>query len=135
MNKEEWRTEILTFIAHYGGATFADLMRKFGDDAKGDYTLFVPKCRNLILWSNMSEEMAVVIKEMHAERLIKFDPDSVYLYILDGMILPYPIVYKIGDYPEYRWCPMMIYTTWRVMRKKNGGIHVYEGDSGDTDTI
>ncbi len=115
MNKKEWKENILKFVSYYGGATFANLMNRFGEAAKGEYTIFVPKCRNLVLWSNMSKELSNAIIELHAEKLIKFDPDSVFLYVLDGMILPHPVAYKLGDYPIYHWCPMVMYTTWRAI--------------------
>ena len=109
MEIEEWKELVLQCVRSHVGATFANLMQDIGEDAEGEYDLFVPGCANLVMWGGLDKGLCDAIAELHREKRIRFEPDSAYLYAMDGRILPLPVAYVPKDYPDPHWCPVLIY--------------------------
>ncbi|RZN47595.1 hypothetical protein EF808_04140 [archaeon] len=105
MDIEEWKEKILESVEARCGATFANLMFDFGDDAKGEYDLFVPESTNLVMWSGMSKGFSMALSELHKEGRISFKPDSAFLYMMDGLVLSLPIAMRSRTTPPCTGVP------------------------------
>ena len=96
---------IYAFILEFGNVSFVELCGRFGC---GDFGIFVMP--NLIIWTRLPEEVAEILVKLKSEGKIKYTPCGYLLYVLDGLLLPYPIATRIPEvgFKTLTWLPVVI---------------------------
>lgn len=107
MTTQELGDAILRLIEVNGDTTFAEIMKNFGEEAKGDLAWEIAP--NIVLWSGMSEKLIAAF-ELIRDR-IEPRVTSVWCYLFDGAFLQLPIAKKPprGGYKEQHWAPVAFY--------------------------
>lgn len=99
--------EIIRLVTERGGhASFAELMRHFGEAARGDMALHlgVP---NVYIWAGVSDEFADAWFE--AQPRLELESTHFLVYFIDGATLHWPIARRIPKqgYKKEHWLPVV----------------------------
>ena len=98
------KKEILDCISR-GGVSFVELSREV-PGFRGDCQIRLPE-KNWVLWSDISQEAAGILKELLDDNLIVQKPCDRLLYICDGGWLPLPLVKGNRSYKRPHWLPVV----------------------------
>jgi hypothetical protein len=106
MKAEEMSQKILDYIDEYGDASFANLMRLLGEDAKGDLGLEI--LPNVFLWADMSQSLIDALAAI--QHLLEIRVTSVLVYLVDGHSLNLPTGKRIpkNGVRKPRWVPVVL---------------------------
>ena len=104
------KEQILKLIKERDYVTYAELDRHikgFHAEPKDGLQLVWehPKFRNMIFWTNISEEGQTAINDLLSEGKVHWVPASMLSYMTDGMLLDMPLVRRARAYKEPRWLP------------------------------
>jgi hypothetical protein len=123
---------LIDFIKDRGGVSFAELINYF-KDAKGDCQLTLPG--NVVLWQDISEDLAKLIIRLVQARQILPCPTTVLVYFIDGCVLKMPIASgRKMAYKKPRWLPITFNTPERLSAKQKRfwGINLAAATSSRT---
>ena len=83
-----------------GGVSFVELDREIEGFTGGDNALLLsdPRCSNILLWGNVTEEGCNAINELSVSKLISFKPSSLLVYLVDGKASQLPIARRVRHY-------------------------------------
>jgi hypothetical protein len=68
--------------------------------------LTLPNYSNIVLWVDMSQELAQLIIDLVNERVLTYSPTEWLVYVADHMILPLPLATEKVQYEEPHWLPV-----------------------------
>ncbi len=105
MTAEEMSARLVAEVAKRKGASFVDLMKAAGPEAKGDLTL--ERRQNLVLWDGVSPLFADALDI--ALNQIEYRPTIPLVYHADGGLLSLAIAQKDRPYKRPRWFPVAFY--------------------------
>ena len=93
-----------------GGVSFVELDREIEGFTGGDNALLLsdPRCSNILLWGNVTEEGCNAINELSVSKLISFKPSSLLVYLVDGKASQLPIARRVRHYKHLHWLPVTI---------------------------
>ena len=97
--------DILWYVENYDWVTFAELQHRYGTQAKGGHAIYL---NNIVLWVNLSEQLATAITSLLEEKSIHAHPASFLAYMVDGAYLTLPLAKhppKRG-YKKDHWLPV-----------------------------
>lgn len=111
------KQEIYKLIHDYDHVTFAEIVRKI-PGAEGERTMyFNSEIGPLILWSGISDTAIDAIEELwKKEKTIEMEPCQPLTYMLDGILLDYPVI-TVKKSKKERWCPVVFRSTENVKKK------------------
>ena len=106
MTSQEMADAILKHIDESGDASFADIMRICGDEAKGHCAMGSDK-HNIFLWVGMSETLSTALELLRPA--IEPHPTHFLVYLADGQYLNMPLAKQVrkGGYKEPHWTPVV----------------------------
>ena len=105
-------------INELGGVSFIEIMKLFGDEAKGHYCMeYLP---NLIMWQGMSIELINAINILLDKKIIYWSACDPFVYLIDGSIPIYPVPKKIlkNGYKKMYWLPVVFDMVKKESTKK-----------------
>lgn len=108
MTAEEMTADILTYIKMYDYVSFAELRRRYGEQAKGNMSLGPSTDTNIVYFMNMSDVFVSSIKKSLKEKKIHIHPAQFLTYLVDGECLRLPIAQRVvkGGYKKLHWLPI-----------------------------
>ena len=103
------KDNLVEIIKTHGDVTFASLIHNLEKHHfEGEETIYLSDpTNNLILWPNVSLELAQAITELLDEKTIKAEATSYIVYLIDGCHLRIPIAGKQKSYKKPRWVPVV----------------------------
>mgnify|MGYP003147658806 FL=1 len=112
--------DVVTFITRRPGASMAEIMQLAGDEGKGNCEYGLSHL-NVVVWTEMSEELANVIVGLQTNKLAHMHDSSVTLggvpmvYLMDGEWLNLPLVKKPpkNGYAKPHWMPVVFYPGYK----------------------
>ena len=87
MNAQEMADKILASIRENGDASFADIMRLIGDEAKGEWAK--EALPNLVIWAGMSKTLMDALNIIRPQTELK--SCHLFVYLVDGAMLRMPV--------------------------------------------
>ena len=107
MTSIQMGNKILEFIEKNGDASFVNIMRILGDEAKGD--LCPQILPNVILWADMSKTAMEAIEWLKKQKSIEPRSCSRLIYMIDGWDLNLPIAKRPRKqgYKTLHWLPIL----------------------------
>ncbi len=107
MMVEEMAKKIEDHVKEYKHVSFVEIMRLFGQEAKGDYCMeILPNC---ILWSGMSMELVDAINDCLIRGTIVPKGTSLMVYFVDGMFPKWPLAKRLpkNGFKTPHWVPVV----------------------------
>ena len=113
--------DVVTFITRRPGASMAEIMQLAGDEGKGNCEYGLSHL-NVVVWTEMSEELANVIVGLQTNKLAHMHHSSVTLggvpmvYYMDGQWLNLPLIKKKppkNGYAKPHWMPVVFYPGYK----------------------
>jgi hypothetical protein len=99
-----------------GGVSFVELMNHI-PESKGDFE-FGFKEKNIVLWSDLSEEFLIAIQTLHDEQKIIMCLSSYLVYACDGGMLNLPISKQSIKYKKPHWLPVVFWSDRQAKRDR-----------------
>ena len=106
--------DIFLYIKKYDYVSFPELLRRYGEQAKGDWTLSTD-APSILYYAGMSEKFTSCIAQLLKSKRIHPHPASTLVYIVDGGVLTFPIARNPpqNGYKTTHWIPV----TFRIGAK------------------
>ena len=112
--------DVVTFITRRPGASMAEIMQLAGDEGEGIGT-YGFKDLNVVIWTGMSEELVIVMRDSQANKLAHIHPSPQTLagvpmvYFMDGEWLNMPLAKKLpkNRYAKPHWFPVVFYPGYK----------------------
>lgn len=89
-----------------GDVSFVELEDSI-ENFKGDFMLNLDDFPRIILWSGLSKDAVVSLKELMIEEKIFAEPCSLLVYLIDGKCMDLPIAKRLFNYSKDRWLPIV----------------------------
>lgn len=70
--------------------------------------------KNIVFWANISDVAVDALNELLRDKQIDLTPCNPLIYMVDGVMLTYPVAKKAMAYKSPHWCPI----TLQLVRKK-----------------
>ncbi|MBV6341470.1 hypothetical protein [Candidatus Magnetobacterium casense] len=107
LTTEQMKEDIVWFIKHRDYVSFAEIINRYGEQAKGEESILNNQY-NIILWANMSSILADSILSLIKDGDIHKHPASLLTYLADGMLPTFPMVRRLPRiaYKSPRWLPV-----------------------------
>jgi len=106
---DEMADDILWYVETRDWVTYAELTRRYGEQAKGDYQHHMPSM-NIIFWPGMSEKFVEALEALSQSKpkRIHPHPSSLLVYLIDGGMLELPLARRPpkNGYKKPHWAPM-----------------------------
>ena len=106
---EEFKEDICLYVKLYDWVSIAEMKRRYGSQAQGEYALTLPHSPNILLFSGVSELFCKALSDVIAEKRIHPHGSSTLTYLIDGEILRLPLAKRKparGDYKTPHWLPV-----------------------------
>ena len=115
--------DILEYVRKMDYVSFPELLRHMEGrhEVKGKFSIIMEADENLVLWYGLSENMCEVLHDLRRGGLIKYQPSSLLVYMIDGGMLTLPLAQrppKVG-YKEPHWLPVTIRPTTNLGSMKD----------------
>lgn len=107
MNKDEMACKIEEYVRGHRGVSFVELMRLFGDEAKGDIGIEIsPNC---FVWTGMSQEFADAVMDCWRRGAVVPFSVTILVYWADGCVLMLPMAkqWRKEGYKTPHWLPIV----------------------------
>jgi len=106
---EEFKSDICQYVRFMDWVSFAEMRRRYGSQAQGEYTLRLPRFPNIILFEGLSYIFCSAISDLLIEKKIHPHGSSPLVYLIDGMEIQLPLAKRkplSGDYKRPHWLPV-----------------------------
>jgi len=106
---EEFKDDICLYVKLYDWVSIAELKRRYGPQAQGEYSLNLPRSPNILLFAGVSGLFCKALEEVILEKRIHPHSSSYLVYLIDGEILRLPLAQRMpaaGDYKSPHWLPV-----------------------------
>lgn len=101
------KNKILEYIEKMkSGVSMAELHNHI-EGFKGEYELYSPKTKNVVLWSGISKKAADAISELLREKKITMTSTTPLVYYVDGNALDLPILKSDRIPKKPHWLPVV----------------------------
>lgn len=121
---ESLKTAIMEYVEQHDYVSFYELQVRMGDrfTMTGDLEMAFERS-NIVLWSGVSQMMSNAVRELEMERKIEFDSCDPRVYLIDGMVLNYPLMKRApsnGRFETPHWAPVVIrpYASSKIHRDR-----------------
>lgn len=108
MTKDQIKARLLDHIKTYRNVSFAELDRVGLGDWRGTCSIEIKG--NLVIWANLSSDVADAVIELYKAKEIDFTPCSTMVYMADGVCLQLPLAKRppINGYTKPHWAPVVM---------------------------
>jgi len=102
------KEDVLWYVIHYDYVSFAELQRRYGDQALGNRSIINRSDHNIILWPNLSDSLATAVLQLLEDKEIHLHPASLLTYLADGCVPQLPLAKRppAGGYKKEHWLPV-----------------------------
>jgi hypothetical protein len=109
MTAQEMADAMLKEVQNYGGVTFVELQRLFGEEADGDLTIESKTVPGVIFWSGVSQTFAEAFFLLMPQ--VETRQTSPLTYLIDGSVLQLPVAKRLPakGYKKNHWVPFAFY--------------------------
>lgn len=91
LSLEQMKEDVLWYVIHYDYVSFAELQRRYGDQALGNRSIINRSDHNIILWPNLSDSLATAVLQLLEDKEIHLHPASLLTYLADGCVPQLPL--------------------------------------------
>ena len=106
LTSQEMAEDILMYITSHDWVTYAELQRRYGDQAQGALAHTLEN-ENLILWTGMSSLFADAMNLLQKNKAIHPHISGYLTYLVDGIIPNLPIAKRNISYKRPHWVPVV----------------------------
>jgi hypothetical protein len=99
---------IVALVRQQHDASFVEIERLLGDEAKGQCALEVAP--NLVLWAGLSQIVCQAVNDDWLRSQIDIKPVPLLVYITDGKWLKFPVAQRVPKrgYKAPHWIPVVL---------------------------
>lgn len=105
LDAQEMAEDMLWYVQGHDWVTYVELQRRYGDQAKGELCIENPT-KNVIFWTGMSNLFLDAMDLLHTEKAIHPHAAEFLTYMIDGGLLPLPLVKSGRAYKKPHWFPL-----------------------------
>jgi len=107
---EEMKEDLLRYVEEYDWVSIAELKRRYGDQANGDYLWVTDSDDNMVFYAGLSRQMLSALWDLLGEKKVHLHPASFLTYLVDGGVLVFPLVRNPprGGYKKLHWLPICL---------------------------
>lgn len=110
---------VVEYLRRHDYVTFAEIQLRLAPFLETRGAVCLEQASNLVLWADMSQELADLLQGLLRARRVFLHPASALTYLIDGGLLKLPLARRppAGGYKEQHWLP----TTLRLIPLRDRG--------------